>query len=551
MTFHLFRYSFFLALVCGAIACHPGATGDAGLQSFNKDSLADAIKVLSSDSFQGRRPFTAGETKTIDYLVKSYTALGLEPGNGNGYTQDVPLVEISPVGTPNLQLQSPKGNTNFQNLNDFVLWTERPDSVIRIDASDVVFAGFGVVAPEYNWNDYAGLDVKGKIVLVMVNDPGFYDSTLFKGHTMTYYGRWTYKYEEAARQGAKACLIIHNTAAASYPFTVVQSSNGGVKLHLDTRSNPSYQLAVQGWITSETAKKFLMAAGKDSSLLVAAQHQGFKAVPLNVKVSASLAVKEVYNMSHNVIAKITGSKYPDEYVLYSAHWDHLGIGKPDAKGDSIYNGAADNASGTAALLQIARAFESQSQKPERTIIFLSVTAEEQVLLGSAWYGQHPVYPLAKTVANLNIDVLNTYGPTKDITYSGKGQSELEDYLADEAKKNGRYIAPEDHPEAGHYFRSDHFSFARAGVPSLTADGGVDDLTKGIAYGKQKHDEYTANRYHQPADQYDSTWDLTGGLQDVELLYTIGERLANIHEWPQWKAGSEFKAARDQTAGERK
>ena len=554
MTFRFFRHSLFLSLVCGAVACHPGATGsagDSGLATFNKDSLADAIKVLSSDSFQGRRPFTAGETRTIDYLVKSYTALGLEPGNGNSYTQDVPLVEISPVGTPTLQLQSPKGKTAFQNLNDFVLWTERPDSVIKVDASDVVFAGFGVVAPEYNWNDYAGLDVKGKIVLVMVNDPGFYDSTLFKGHTMTYYGRWTYKYEEAARQGAKACLIIHNTAAASYPFTVVQSSNGGVKLHLDTRSTPSYQLAVQGWITSETAKKFLMAAGKDSSLLVAAQHRGFKAVPLNVKVSASLAVKEVYNMSHNVIAKITGSKYPDEYVIYSAHWDHLGIGKPDAKGDSIYNGAADNASGTAALLQIARAFESQSQKPERTIIFLSVTAEEQGLLGSAWYGQHPVYPVAKTVANLNIDVLNTYGPTKDITYSGKGQSELEDYLADEAKKNGRYIAPEDHPEAGHYFRSDHFSFARAGVPSLTADGGVDDLTRGTAYGKQKHDEYTALRYHQPADQYDSTWDLTGGLQDVELLYTIGERLANSHEWPQWKAGSEFKAIRDQTAGERK
>jgi Zn-dependent M28 family amino/carboxypeptidase len=554
MTFRFFRHSLFLSLVCGAVACHPGATGsagDSGLATFNKDSLADAIKVLSSDSFQGRRPFTAGETRTIDYLVKSYTALGLEPGNGNSYTQDVPLVEISPVGTPTLQLQSPKGKTAFQNLNDFVLWTERPDSVIKVDASDVVFAGFGVVAPEYNWNDYAGLDVKGKIVLVMVNDPGFYDSTLFKGHTMTYYGRWTYKYEEAARQGAKACLIIHNTAAASYPFTVVQSSNGGVKLHLDTRSTPSYQLAVQGWITSETAKKFLMAAGKDSSLLVAAQHRGFKAVPLNVKVSASLAVKEVYNMSHNVIAKITGSKYPDEYVIYSAHWDHLGIGKPDAKGDSIYNGAADNASGTAALLQIARAFESQSQKPERTIIFLSVTAEEQGLLGSAWYGQHPVYPVAKTVANLNIDVLNTYGPTKDITYSGKGQSELEDYLADEAKKNGRYIAPEDHPEAGHYFRSDHFSFARAGVPSLTADGGVDDLTRGIAYGKQKHDEYTALRYHQPADQYDSTWDLTGGLQDVELLYTIGGRLANSHEWPQWKAGSEFKAIRDQTAGERK
>jgi Zn-dependent M28 family amino/carboxypeptidase len=535
-------------------ACHSGGAagaGDTGLASFNKDSLAAAIRVLSSDSFQGRRPFTAGEIRTIDYLVKSYTAIGLEPGNGNGYTQDVPMVEISPAGTPGMQLQSPGGKTDFQNLNDFVIWTERPDSVNVLDRSDVVFAGFGVVAPEYNWNDYAGLNVKGKTVLVMVNDPGFYDSTLFKGHTMTYYGRWTYKFEEAARQGAKACLIIHNTAAASYPFTVVQSSNGGVKLHLDTRNNPSYQLAIQGWITGETAKKFLSAAGKDTSLLLAAQHRGFKALPLPLKLSASLKVKEVYNKSHNVIAKITGSKYPDEYLIYSAHWDHLGIGKPDAKGDSIYNGAADNASGTAALLQIARAFESLPVKPERTVIFLSVTAEEQGLLGSAWYAQHPVYPVARTVANLNIDVLNTYGPTRDITYSGKGQSELEDWLADEAKKNGRYIAPEDHPEAGHYFRSDHFNFARAGVPSLTADGGVDDLTRGVAYGRQKHDDYTALRYHQPADQYDSTWDLAGGLQDVGLVYAIGEKLANSRAWPNWKPGSEFKAIRDKSAGERK
>ena len=255
-------------------------------------------------------------------------------------------------------------------------------------------------------------------------------------------------------------------------------------------------------------------------------------------------------MSHNVVARITGAKYPNEYVIFSAHWDHLGIGQPDAKGDSIYNGAADNASGTAALLQIARAFKSLPEKPERTVIFLSVTAEEQGLLGSAYYAQHPLYPLSTTVANLNIDVLNTYGPTKDITYSGKGQSTLEDLLADAAKAKGRYVAPEDHPEAGHYFRSDHFNFARAGVPSLTADGGVDDVNRGTAYGKQKHDEYTAERYHQPADQYDSTWDLNGGLQDVELVYTIGKGLAFGHDWPDWKPGSEFKALRDKSAADR-
>jgi len=548
-----FRAVLFGTIAGAILSCNQGGdkTGDEGIQAFNKDTLASDIKTLASDDFQGRRPFTPGETKTIDYLVNAYSRLGLEPGNGNGYTQDVPLVEISPSAPPVLEVHSPKGAVHLQNMTDFVCWTERPDTVDAVDKSDIVFAGFGVVAPEYNWNDYAGLDVKGKTVIVMVNDPGFYDSTLFKGHTMTYYGRWTYKYEEAARQGAKACLIIHNTAAASYPFSVVQSSNGGVKLHLDTRSAPAYQLALQGWITEDAAKRIFAAAGKDSSLLKAAQHRGFKPTLLDLTLSGSVRVKEVYNMSHNVVAKITGSKYPDEYVIFSAHWDHLGIGKPDANGDSIYNGAADNASGTASLLQIARAFKSLPDKPERTVIFLSVTAEEQGLLGSAWYGQHPVYPLAKTVADLNIDVINTYGPTKDITYSGNGQSTLENDLAQEVKAKGRYIAPEDHPEAGHYFRSDHFSFARAGVPSLTADGGVDDVNKGVAYGKQKHDEYTANRYHQPSDQYDSTWNLDGGMQDIELVYNVGKRLSFSHEWPEWKSGSEFKAIRDKSAAERK
>ena len=544
-----------LSLPCLLLACHSGGrtdfAPDAGMATFNKDSLAASIKILASDEFQGRRPFTPGETKTIDYLVHSYTALGLEPGNGDGYTQDVPLVEISPAAPSTLSFHSPRAELSLANLTDFVTWTERPDSLNTLTKNEVVFAGFGVVAPEYNWNDYAGLNVKGKTVIVMVNDPGFYDSTLFKGHTMTYYGRWTYKYEEAARQGASACLIIHNTAAASYPFSVVQSSNGGVKLHLDTRDNPISQLTFQGWITEPAAFKLLAAAGRDSSLLKQAQHPGFRPVPLPLTVTGAVHAKEVYNKSHNVIAKITGSKYPNEYLIFSAHWDHLGIGKPDAKGDSVYNGAADNASGTAALLQIARAFKALPGKPERTIVFLSVTAEEQGLLGSAWYAQHPVYPLSTTVANLNIDVINTFGPTKDITFSGKRQSGLEDYLAEEVKKNGRYVAPEDHPEAGHYFRSDHFNFARAGVPSITADGGVDDVARGAAYGRQKHDEYTAQRYHQPADEYDSNWNLDGGVQDIGVVYEIGRRLAFDHEWPQWKPGSEFKAIRDKTASDRK
>jgi Zn-dependent M28 family amino/carboxypeptidase len=451
-----------------------------------------------------------------------------------------------------MSFQSAKGNSRLEDLNDFVIWTERPDSVASLDKADVVFAGFGIVAPEYNWNDYAGIDAKGKVVVVMVNDPGYYDSTLFKGHTMTYYGRWTYKYEEAARQGAAACLIIHNTGAASYPFSVVQSSNGGVKLHLDSRNDPQYQMTLQGWITGATGKKMLAAAGKDSSLLTQAGHRGFKPLPLNLKLSASLKVKEVYNKSHNVIGKITGSKRPGEYIIYSAHWDHLGIGNPDAHGDSIYNGAADNASGTASLLELARAFKSLPEKPERTIIFLAVTAEEQGLLGSNWYGQHPIYPLATTVANLNIDVINTYGRTKDITYSGMGESELEDYLKEEVEKKGRYVAPEEHPEAGHYFRSDHFNFARVGVPSLTVDAGVDDLEKGKAYGKKMQDEYIDQHYHQPSDEYDAKrWNLDGGLEDIRLMFLIGKKLANSTAWPGWKPGSEFKAIRDRTNAERK
>jgi Zn-dependent M28 family amino/carboxypeptidase len=545
-----------MCMICLSAACKLNSASrggdDAGLDAFSKDSLAAHIQVLSSDSFQGRRPFTPGETRTIDWLQHAYSNLGLEPGNGDSYLQEVPLVEISPVVKPAMQIVSSKGNTELRNIDDFVIWTERPDSIATLDKEDVVFAGFGIVAPEYNWNDYAGIDVKGKVVLVMVNDPGFYDSSLFKGHTMTYYGRWTYKYEEAARQGAKACLIIHNTDAASYPFSVIQSSNGGVKLHLDTRGAPQYQMTMQGWITEATGKRMLAEGGKDSSLLVQAGRRGFKSIPLDMKLSASLRVKEVYNKSHNVIAKITGSKRPDEYIIFSAHWDHLGIGKPDAKGDSIYNGAADNASGTASLLEIARAFRSLPEKPERTILFLSVTAEEQGLLGSAWYGQHPLYPLAKTVANLNIDVINTYGPTKDITYSGTGQSELEDYLKEEAEKKGRYIAPEAHPEAGHYFRSDHFSFARVGVPSLTPDAGIDNVEKGKEYGKKMEDEYTDKYYHQPGDEYDAArWNLDGGMQDIQLVFLIGKRLAFSGDWPNWKAGSEFKAIRDQSSGERK
>jgi Zn-dependent M28 family amino/carboxypeptidase len=516
-----------------------------GLASFNKDSLVKHIVTLSSNEFKGRRPFTVGETKTIAYLQSTFKAYGLEPGNGSSYLQEVPLVEISPKSVSPLLVKSPKGTCTLQNITDFVMWTERTDTVNTLKDDDLVFAGFGVVAPEYNWNDYAGLDVKGKVVMVMVNDPGFGsgDSTFFKGNTMTYYGRWTYKFEEAARQGAKGCIIIHNTAAASYPFNVVQNSNSGVKLHLDKRASHTYQLAVQGWVTHQSAINMLIAAGKDTGILARANKRGFKGFDMNTRLSVTVNTKVVFNRSHNVIAKITGTKRPDEYVIYSAHWDHFGVGKPDEKGDTIYHGALDNGSGTASILEIARAFKSMKTQPERTVIFLAVTGEEQGLLGSEYYGQHPVYPLDKTVANLNIDVINNFGKTKDVEISGAGQSELEDYVSNELKKTGRYLGPETNPEAGHYFRSDHFNFAKAGVPSLTTGAGIDVVGKGKAYGQKMHDDYTANRYHRPADMYDATWNLDGGLEDIEMLFQVGKRLAFESTFPKWKDGSEFKKLR--------
>ncbi len=522
-----------------------------GLNIFNRDSLVRHILILSSDSFQGRKPFTQGETRTVDYMVRNFTRLGLEPGNGDSYLQEIPLVEIIPSADPTLKVESGKGAIDLHRSTDYVLSTENTDSVISLNKDELIFVGFGIVAPEYNWNDYAGIDVKGKVVLVLVNDPGFYDSTLFKGHTMTYYGRWTYKYEEAARQGAKACIIIHSTAAASYPFNVVQNSWGTSNLYLDKRDNEKYHCALQGWITWPSACKLLSLVDKDSSIFNEAHHRDFKAFPLNLKLSTTVRIRSVYNKSHNVIAKITGTKWPDQYIIYTAHWDHLGIGKPDEKGDSIYNGALDNASGSAALLELARAFKDLENKPERTIIFLSVTSEEQGLLGSAYYAQHPIYPLNKTVAEMNMDVINAHGKTNDVVITGAGQSELEDYLKSEAKKQGRYIAPESHPEAGHYFRSDHFNFAKAGIPALDAASGIDFVGKEKGYGKKLQEDYTANHYHRPSDEFDNTWTFEGGIQDIQLLFQIGKRLSFEETWPKWKQGSEFKAIREESIKENK
>ncbi|HEX2629099.1 MAG TPA: M28 family metallopeptidase [Chitinophagaceae bacterium] len=522
-----------------------------GIMALSADSLEKNISVLASDEFMGRKPFSEGETKTIQFLEQKFKEAGLEPGNGNSYLQEVPMVRITTEAAPTMEVKYSKGKETFKGFDDYVIWTDRTDSIEKLEASELVFAGYGVVAPEYNWNDYEGLDVKGKVVLVLVNDPGFNagDTTLFKGKTMTYYGRWTYKFEEAARQGARGCLIIHNTTAASYPFTVVQNNWNGSRLRLDNRGKTEQLCDVIGWVSEDAAHRLLAMAGKDPSLLATADKKGFKGEPLGVQLTTSMKVSTTYNKSHNVIGKITGSKHPDEYIIYTAHWDHLGIGKPDETGDSIYNGALDNASATAGLVELARGFKSMKTKPERTIVFLSVTAEEQGLWGSAYYAQNPIYPTAKTLANINMDGLNYYGKTKDLIVVGRGQNDLEDYLKEEAEQSGREITFETKPEAGSYYRSDHFNFAKVGVPALYTSNGVEVIDKDSSYGKKIRDTYTAEHYHRPSDEYDAaTWVLDGAIADLKLLFQVGKRLAFTSKWPEWKQDSEFKIVREKALG---
>ncbi len=514
---------------------------------FQVSDLEPNLVKLSSDEFMGRMPFTEGEKLTTSFLEQEFKAMGLEPGNGDSYFQDVPMVSIISRPAEQMEFKGKSKSLTIEGLKDFVIWTQRTDSLVEIKDAEVVFAGFGIVAPEYGWNDYKNLDVKGKIVVVLVNDPGFgaEDASLFKGNTMTYYGRWTYKYEEAARQGALGCLIVHNTIPAGYGFNVIQNSWNASKLYLDDRGQEKYKLGFEGWITLPTANKLFDNAGmRESELLAKARKADFQPVSMGVNLSASLQVTANYNTTQNVVAKITGKTRPEEYLIYTAHWDHLGIGKPDETGDSIYNGALDNASGTAALLALAKAFKTEGT-PERSVVFLAVTAEEQGLWGSAYYAQNPIFPKEKTVANINMDGINPYGKMKDVSIIGVGQSEMEDLLNVELEKLGRYSAPEPNPVAGYYFRSDHFNFAKIGIPALYFGTGIDHVEKGKEYGKSLQDEYTAHYYHKASDEYDpNRWNLDGAVDDVQLLYNVGKNLANSDKWPQWKEGSEFKSVRD-------
>jgi Zn-dependent M28 family amino/carboxypeptidase len=533
-----------LVLLAGFLV---GCGDKSSVYQFQVEDLEPNLIRLSSDEFMGRMPFTAGEEITTTFLESKFKEMGLEPGNGDSYFQEVPMVSIISRPEQTMEFISPQGAVVGEGVKDFVIWTQRTDSLVRIQDAEVVFAGFGIVAPEYGWDDYKNLDVKGKIVVVLINDPGFgsEDSTFFKGNTMTYYGRWTYKYEEAARQGALGCLIVHNTIPAGYGFNVMQNNWNASKLYLDDRGQDKYKLGFEGWITLPFAKQLFEKIGQnESELLQNARKADFQAFSTGMRLNTSLAVEATYNVSKNVVAKIPGKKAPEEVIIYTAHWDHLGIGKADETGDSIYNGALDNASGTAALLALAKAFKTDEQ-PDRTVVFLSVTAEEQGLWGSAYYAQNPIFPKEKTVANINMDGVNPYGKMKDVSVIGVGQSEMEDLLDEELKKLGRYAAPEPNPVAGYYFRSDHFNFAKIGIPALYFGTGIDHVEKGKEFGKQLQEEYVAQYYHKAADGYDpKRWNLEGAVDDVQLLYQVGRNLANSTRWPGWKEGSEFKAIRD-------
>lgn len=516
----------------------PNTLDSAALEAITETSYKAHIATLASDEFMGRKPFTKGDTLTVNYIAEQFKALGLEPGNGDSYFQEVPMVEItSQPASPTLTFTGKNGNVSVRHLDDFVIGTRKLKDNINIENTELVFAGFGIVAPEYNWNDYEGLDVKGKTVVVLVSDPGRYDKNLFKADTMTYYGRWSYKFEEAGRQGATGILLIHETAAASYGWDVVRSGWSGPQLDLQT-NDQSKMPEFEGWITLETAKKLFKIGGLEENIMEQAKKPGFKAVPMNITTAVALNNKFRHSKSNNVIARIRGTKRPDETIIYTAHWDHLGVGEP-VNGDSIYNGAIDNAAGVAALFELAKAFKAAKYQPERSIIFIALTAEEEGLLGSAYYADNPIYPLNKTVANLNMDAFSPLGATKDVSIVGIGQSEIEDYVQRSAAKFGRTVAGERNPTSGGFYRSDHFNFVKKGVPGLFMGSGSELIsTDSIAIEKRR--AALSGRYHKPQDELDENWDFEGILADIRLFFDIGYTMSHETTFPKFKAKSEFR-----------
>jgi Zn-dependent M28 family amino/carboxypeptidase len=532
-------------LALGGIATIATAQ-DAPKPAIAVQTLKDVTQTLSSDAYEGRKPTTPAEEKATAYIVERFKAAGLKPGNHGSWFQDVPLVEITAGDVSPLVFSGGKVPVSLAYRSDLVIATYRVTPKIEIKDSDVVFVGYGINAPERGWNDYAGLDVKGKTVVILINDPDWQmpgRDGLFEGRAMTYYGRWTYKFEEAARQGAAAAIIVHDTEPAAYGWGVVQSSWTGPQLELDAKGDHMDQSQAIGWMQNAKARELFASAGKDfAALTEAAKHKGFKAVPLGVKASLSFTNTVRRQASKNVIGVLPGTSAPDDYVFYTAHWDHLG--HCDAvNGDGICNGALDNASGVAGLVALAEA-QAKAGPAKRSMAFMSVTAEESGLLGSRYYAEHPIYPLSHTVGGVNMDGLNVIGPTRDFVVTGAGKSELEDLIAPLVKAQGRVVKPEPNPERGSYFRSDHFSFAKLGVPMFDGGSGEDLVTGGEAAGHAATLDYIEHRYHKPQDEYDPKWDWSGAVQDLTLYYQLGRQLADGDGWPNWYRTAEFRAIRD-------
>lgn len=516
--------------------------------SINTIDMTTHVRILASDDFQGRKPFTEGETKTIEYLAQEYEKIGLKaPYDGDSYFQQVPMVEISYQPSESINLKTAKGNLELNHIKDYLAETPHIVEEVNIDNAEIVFAGYGIVAPEYNWDDYAHIDVKDKIVLVLVNDPGFatQDPNLFNGNAMTYYGRWVYKYEEAARQGAKGIWVVHSTKPAGYPWGSLSNTSGS-NLYLLSKNNNADQCALTGWITEEACTKIFEYNNFDfNKIKEEAASNAFKAFSLNTQLNLTIKNRLKYDISNNVVGVIEGKERNDECIVYTAHWDHFGIG-PAQDGDSIYNGAADNALAVACMLETAKAF-AEAPQPQRTVVFVSVTAEETGMLGSNYYANNGLFALNKTAANINYELPLPIGRMKDVTITGFGQSELDEYVERFAKEQDRYIAPESSPENGMYYRSDHFSFAKMGIPSLFIKGWQDSREHGKEWAKQKVDEYWATAYHKPADEFDeATADLSGNVEDAKLFFKIGWQLANEDRFPEWSDSSEFKAIREES-----
>jgi Zn-dependent M28 family amino/carboxypeptidase len=548
------RMTILLPLLVLLAGCNTAQSSrDRAADAIREDVYRAHVQTLASDEFEGRAPGSVGEKKTVEYLEQQFVELGLRPAAGDSFRQAVPLVEITAMPSGSfLNFEGAGRRVELAIGDEMVIGTRRVQPSAQVQASDVVFVGYGIVAPEYGWNDYAGVDMRGKTALILVNDPGFAtgDPSLFNGRAMTYYGRWTYKFEEAARQGAAAAIIVHQTEPAAYPWAVVRNGWTGPQFYADAADGNAGRCAIEGWVTLERAREIVAMGGGDFDALErAAKQRGFVPVPLGLKASAGVRNLIRRARSPNLAAVMPGRGRPDEYVIYMAHWDHLGKALA-LSGDTVFNGAEDNATGVAAILTIARAFRKMVPPPERSILFLAVTAEESGLIGSEYYAEHPLVPLEQTAAVINIDRLSPLGRARDIQVVGYGASELEDRLAAAAERQDRILTPDTNPEAGYFYRSDHFNLARKGVPALYIKSGADLRDQPPGTGQATLDDYVKNRYHKQADDYAPDWDVSGSIEDMRLLFEVGAQVASDGSWPEWYEGNEFRAAREASAAAR-